>query len=67
MRVARLSPLGCIEQIVQQDLCPLSAEMAAHEVAVHEPGVFFGVLPDDADELLSVAHCCPALAAMGVP
>jgi hypothetical protein len=59
MRVARLSSCGCVEKILHEDLCPLSAEMAAHEVAMHEPGIFFGVLPDDADELLCVARCCP--------
>jgi hypothetical protein len=56
MRIARLSPVGSVEEIVMEDLCPTSAEMKAHEAASRQPGTFFAVIPDDAEEVLSIAH-----------
>ena len=63
MRVARLSPVGSVEEIVLEDLCPASAEMKAHEAASRQPGTFFAVVPDDSHELLSIAHRLRMLAA----
>ncbi|MDZ4288008.1 MAG: hypothetical protein U0984_08620 [Prosthecobacter sp.] len=56
MRIARLSPTGSVETIVMENLCPLSAEIEAHRVASRQPGVFFAVVPDDADIVLCIAH-----------
>ena len=56
MRIAKLSPAGSVEEIVMEDLCLMSAEIQANKFASRQPGVFFAVIPDDAEVVLSIAH-----------
>ena len=60
MRIARLSPCGSIAEIVSADHAgQLAAEAAALRAAQAHIGTLFAVLPDDHDEILSLAKVSP--------
>lgn len=59
MRIARLTSCGHVAQVLIEHLLPIPAEIEAERQAAQAPGTFFAVIPDDAEDVFSIAFRSP--------
>lgn len=62
MRIVRMTPTGMPEEVIAMNIPDRRyAEIKAERAARENPNTLFAVLPDDRQEILSIAHRLPPL------